>query len=222
MTKSRATLADAGIDAAVVPDLTLSFAEAPRAARRGVLLVTDSSEARKTAALLDMARRWHGARPLTLRTVPPRPHQGSNRRHWTFKAKRLLARPAPLSPWSLRYAGAIGTRGEIFDILTRQARATVCARYHAVCLALLTRLPFVATGGNTDKTAALLADIGLSNRHRTLAELAAADPATAVPDFTTEEETRIDRFLERACEEAATMFGAIAHDAHQRHSAAAE
>lgn len=210
---SRAFLADAGVGSATVPDLTLSFTEAPRAVRQGTLLVTDSSETRKTAELLALARRWPSTTAITMRAEPPWPRNGSTRRRWSFEVKRLLSKPLPVSPWSLRYAGAVRTRAALLDIMGRQSRGAICGRYHAVCFALLTRLPFVAVAGNTSKVAALLGDIGLASRHRTLAALANEDPARLVPDFTSEEEGRIETFLAKAQEDASKMFRAIARDA---------
>ncbi len=213
--ESAAFLANSGVASTVVPDLTLSFDNAPRATRTGSLLVTDSSDARKTAELLALARKWPGATPMTMRAEPPWPRQGSKRRRLRFESKRFLALPLPVSPWSLRYKGALRTRAELLDLLTYRARAMVCGRYHAVCFALLTRLPFVAVAGNTSKVASLLADIGLSSRHVTLAELAGVDPAKAAPDFTPEEEERIGAFLQSARRDAAEMFRIVARDAVQ-------
>lgn len=214
--ESAAFLATSDIASTVVPDLTLSFDGAPSAMKRGPLLVTDSSEPRKTAALLALAGKWSGAAPMTMRAEPPWPQNGSKRRRWKFEAKRILARPLPVSPWSIRYKGALRTRAELLDLLGSHARAAICGRYHAVCFALLTRLPFVAVAGNTSKVASLLADIGLSSRHVTLAELEEADPAQVAPDFTPEDEARIDAFLQSARRNATEMFHLIARDAVQQ------
>lgn len=212
---SHAVLADAGLSAVIVPDLTLSAENVPRARRRGALFVTDSSETGKTTELIALACRWPGTRPITLRTAPPWPAKGSRSRRWSFEAKRILAHALPLSPWSLRYRGALRTRTALLEALAHEARAAVCGRYHAVCLALLTRLPFVAIAGNTSKVAALLADIGLSARHRTLADLRHEHAERVVPDLTVEEETRIDAFLANAQRAAGAMFAEIADEAGQ-------
>ena len=177
--------------------------------------IHDSSETGKTAELIALACRWPGTRPITLRTTPPWPAKGSRSRRWSFEAKRILAHALPLSPWSLRYRGALRTRTALLEALAHEARAAVCGRYHAVCLALLTRLPFVAIAGNTSKVAALLADIGLSARHRTLADLRHEHAERVVPDRTVEEETRIDAFLANAQRAAGAMFAEIADEAGQ-------
>ncbi len=213
--ESAAFLAASNIGSKVVPDLTLSFDAAPRAQGSGTVLVTDSSDTGKTVALLALADKWPDATPITMRAEPPWPDRGSARRRWSFEAKRLLSRPLPLSPWSLRYAGALRTRDELLNVLTQQARAMVCGRYHAVCYALLTRLPFVAVAGNTSKVASLLHDVGLSSRHGTIEAVAGASPEGMIPPFTPAETARIDEFLERARVDAAEMFKVIARDAVQ-------
>ena len=159
---SRDSLARRDITASIVPDLTLSWDDAPLAQRRGALLVTDSSSVATTERLLALARRWSGARPVSLRARPPWPARGSKTRALSFPIKRLAGGLLPLSPWSLRHGQVLQTRADFMHVLAAEASAIVCGRYHGVCLALRTGLPFLAVEGNIGKIGALLG----RHRHR--------------------------------------------------------
>lgn len=216
--RSQAVLADAGISADVVHDLTLTAAHLPRAGGNGALLVTDASEQATSERLLALSRRWPEAQAVTLRARPPWPERGDPRRRISFALKRQAARFASLSPWSLRYGHTLSDN-ELIDLLAHRARGIVCGRYHAVCIALRMRLPFVAIEGNTGKTGALLADIGLEDRGTSLSDLETAGGAFAIAPFSDLERERIDRFLATVESAAAEMFRRIADDARRWHGA---
>lgn len=210
--KSRATLARAGVAAEVVHDLTLSAAHLPRAQGTGALLVTDASDQGKTRRLMAVADRIADAQILTLRTAPPWPARGSPSRRIGFLLKRTATRLAPPSPRSLRYAGAL-TREAFVARLARGARGILCGRYHAACIAIRMSLPFVAVEGNTSKTSALLEDIGLAERLVSLDALERAGEGFDVPAFSDAERARIAAFLANVEQAASQMFGRIADDA---------
>ncbi|MGE0023245.1 MAG: polysaccharide pyruvyl transferase family protein [Hyphomicrobium sp.] len=214
--RSQAQLERAHVEAEVVHDLTLTAAHLPKAEGRGPLLITDASDQAKTRRLLALAARWPDAEAITLRTRPPWPRRGAVSRRVSFEVKRQLARLLPLSPWSLRYGRAVAFV-QLVDRLAHHARGIVCGRYHAVCLALRMGLPFVAIEGNTSKTGALLADIGLVDRCVPLAELEASDSAFPIAPFTEVERQRIEAFLTATERAAAAMFRRIAEDARRRH-----
>ena len=204
----------AGISSTVVPDLVLSASlPASRLATSGPLMLTDSSEEGKTARLVGLAHRWREANIVTLRCPPPWPARGSCFRKVTFELKRAAAKPASLTPWSLRYAGAFRTIEELLNALAN-SRGLVAARYHGLCLALLMRLPFIAIEGNTGKAGALLRDIGLDRRCVHLDELTACQEPLEPPMLDDRESKAIDVFLSRTRLAAREMFNWIADDAN--------
>ncbi len=89
---SRHVLCGGGIKSGVVPDLTLSWGRAPRAGSGGPVLVTDSSDARKSSMQIKVAKRCPHARMVSFRSEPPVPVRGSLGRRLRFEGKRLLAR----------------------------------------------------------------------------------------------------------------------------------
>lgn len=209
---SQASLERAGLSSKVIPDLTLSWAGAPKARPAGsTLLVTDASDSKKSTRILRMAARWSAAQTVSFRTRPPWPARGDRSRRIGFEIKRVVAALAPRSEWSERHAGS---RSQ--DALLRlwaSAQGVVCARYHAVCLALRTGLPFVAVEGNIGKVSGLLSDIRLMPRLTTLETLEAQGSAPQVMPFSPEEQERISAFLTEAERSAKEMFAAIADDA---------
>lgn len=217
-TRSQAVLSGAGVSADVVHDLTLTAAHIPRAGGNGALLVTDASSQATSERLLALARRWPASRAITLRARPPWPERGNPRRWIGFALKRQAARFTPLSPWSLRYGHTLSDQ-ELIDLLARGARGIVSGRYHAVCIALRMGLPFVAIEGNTGKTGALLADIGLEHRRVSLSDLETTEAPFLVAPFSDLERERIDRFLATVESAAAEMFRRIADDARRWHGA---
>lgn len=216
--RSQAELSGAGIHADVVHDLTLTASYLPPAGGKGALLVTDASQQATSERLLALARRWPTAQAITLRARPPWPERGNPRRRIGFALKRQAARLAPLSSWSLRYGHTLSD-DELIDLLAHGARGIVCGRYHAVCMALRMGLPFVAIEGNTGKTGALLADIGLEQRRVSLSELETAGGAFPVAPFSDLERERIQDFLATVERAAAEMFRRIADDARRRQGA---
>lgn len=212
---SQAYLAGRNVTADVVHDITLTASHLPRAGGSGTLLVTDASSQATTRRLIALARAWP-AEALTLRARPPRPARGEASRQRGFGIKRQIARFSPLSPWSLRY-GATHSLNQLMDLLAHGTQGMVCGRYHAVCFALRMQLPFVAVAGNTSKTGALLSDIGLDARLKTLEELEAVAPHMAVPRFSDPERQKIQAFLVATERNARSMFSRIADDAHLWH-----
>lgn len=216
-TSSQAYLARRDVAAEVVHDLTLTSSDLPRADGRGPLLVTDASDQETTRRLLAIARASQ-AEAVTLRSRPPWPARGNPSRRVSFEIKRQLARFSKQSPRSLRYGDAL-SRDAFVDRLAHEASGILCGRYHAVCLALRMGLPFVAVAGNTGKTGALLADIGLDNRTTTLDDLELATGPIAIAPFSDGEESKLAAFLAAVALRAPAMFRDIASDARRWHAA---
>lgn len=211
--KSQSVLRAAGVNASLVHDLTLSF-PAPTTGYNpsGPLLLTDASEQQKTAQLIELHKRWSGSQMITLRSPPPRPNRGRRLRSLAFRLKRLAASHAALSPWSLRYAHALASREELVTALASSS-GLIAARYHAVCIALVLEVPFIAVEGNTGKTSALLSDIGLKERRVDLNKLAAMKSAPLIPAFDAGERDAIRAFLAQTRAGAEKMLNDIAADA---------
>jgi hypothetical protein len=211
-TPSQANLAQAGVKANVVHDLTLTASHLANVVHypSGPLLVTDASDQDTTRRLMDLAQKWN-AQPITLRARPPRPERGSPARSVKFEIKRQISRLAPHSGWSLRYRDAL-TRETFLSRLSASS-GIVSGRYHAVCLALRTGSPFLAIAGNTGKTGALLSDIGIADRALSLRELEFLRDPPAIPIFSDAERGRIAAFLSTTEGKARDMFAAIAADA---------
>ena len=208
------SLADAGIAAEVVPDLTLSWAGAPRWTGGGKrLYVTDASETKTSRRLFDLSQGHAGARFVSLRTTPPKAADGrANRRRRGLVWKRLLARVLPPSPWAARYADPFGSIESFARAFAEDASGVVAGRYHGLCLALRMRIPVLAVAGNTSKSGALLADAGLSARETALDRLVAEGIPVPVPLYTAEEERRLDALLTHAEHGAQAMMQTIAAD----------
>jgi hypothetical protein len=131
-----------------------------------------------------------------------------------FELKRLAARLAPASPWSLRYTGVLRSLPELAGALA-QARAVVCGRFHGACLALRLGLPFVAVEGNIGKLHGLLGGIGMGERLIALERLRDLAEPPPIPPFSEAERARLEAFLASAAERARAMFEAIAADARR-------
>jgi polysaccharide pyruvyl transferase WcaK-like protein len=208
---SRQSLSKASIPAHVVSDLTLSWKHAPQAGGIGELLVTDASDNRKSERLIDLARKW-SARPVTMRCPPPRPRRGFPTRWLSHQAKSLIAGFAPMGAWQLRYRPTANTYCALARILAEEASGIICGRYHAVCFALCQGLPFLAIEGNIGKVAALLGDIGMRDRLRSLEELESMTGRPRIPAFSDEEHQRRQLFLADTRRRAGQMFRDIAND----------
>lgn len=210
---SQAELALAGLNSEVVADLVLTATIAPQLKKTiEPLLLTDLSDEAKTARLIGLKQRWHGSTIITFRSPPPRPVRGSSTRALTYGFKRAIASTATLSPWSLRYAGALQTREKLVDIFT-SCSGLIAARYHAVCLALILRVPFLALESNTGKTGALLRDVGLQARCVDFDLLESGCSPPVVPAFNDRELAAIEYFLSKTSTAATAMFTSIAADA---------
>lgn len=218
---SQSSLAGRGVASIYVPDVTLTWPDAPSYSGGEALLVTDASDASVARRLLALAQKWPGARALSLRCAPPAPARGSRRRRIAWGVKRWLGALSRDEAWKIRHAGEHSTLDALARAFAHEARGIVSGRYHAVCLALRIGAPFIAIEGNIGKVGGLLTDAGLSHRLVSLEELEARDAPPDVPPLSEEEQAKIDAFLSFAREGAASMFAEIANDALQALSAKA-
>lgn len=101
----------------------------------------------------------------------------------------------------------------------QRGRLHVTGRFHAVCLSLVTRTPFLAVTSNSWKIEALLEDAGLGNARIITADAiadAVADPGAFA--FSEVEEAAIDRFLDRCKAGCGRIFDAVERLAVARHA----
>ncbi len=206
---SQLSLARSGIKSNVVHDLTLTWDACPTASGSGPVFVTDASNQIQARTLFNYARRV-GATPISLRTAPPRPLGAWPRRRIAFELKRLAGYALPDSPWALRYSGSVRTLDDFVVRLSKQSSGLVTGRFHAVCLAIRMRLPFVAVAAETSKIESLLSEIGLEDR---LIDPAQLDGSTSLPliaPFNKIELEAIESLLHRTERDAQAMFNAIA------------
>jgi polysaccharide pyruvyl transferase WcaK-like protein len=93
------------------------------------------------------------------------------------------------------------------------ARTVVSGRYHAVCLCLQHRLPFVCLTSNTRKVQNLLDDVGIDLAHHmlTIEQLRSLSKPTLLmhADYSEMERQRLDVFLIQARERIAGMLDAV-------------
>jgi hypothetical protein len=205
--QSQKVLAGFGIASNVVHDLTLTWRAAPLGARSGNVLVTDASDPVQSTKLYRYAQRT-GCVPITLRTAPPA-HHGLLRRRAQFELKRFAARFTPGSPWKLRYAGAVRDFDR-FALQLAGSSGIISGRFHAICLAIRMKIPFLAVSAPTSKIMSLLSETGLSGRMIDIQELDGATSPREVPPFSAAELDAIGRFLTSTEQGAEDMFDNIA------------
>ena len=163
---SHGALTEAGIKAAVVPDLTLTWE--PTITRGGgrLVVVTDST-VQDTNARLHRLALATGARYLPLMARPPhpavKPHADASR-WWRYVAKRLAAHVAPPSLWRDRWRCLIPGFDDYAAWLAQNAGLVISGRFHGVCIALDLGIPVLGVASNTWKIEAVLAGAGLTNR----------------------------------------------------------
>lgn len=214
-------MAAAGLDATVVPDLSLTWEPAlPATAIPGKLIVGDSVKHAETAELYDLCRR-QGGRFLSMRSRPPFIERYP-RRNLSIVAKHWLRQPFRylLPPGAKRAAGL--NRINDFDRFIAElstASFIVTGRFHMFTLALDLEIPVVAVSSNTRKVEALSADIGLTGRtFGTVKALGERLNGRQWSDFafSPEEISAIRRFKTGAIERARAMFERVERTAHQR------
>ena len=146
-----------------VPDLSLAEGEITLATlpERKRLLVGDSVNRTVSRQLLDLANTRADARYLPILTSikPPKPHFPPARRflrqtYINFHTAAFV-RLYPQTEINTEEAGFV------HSLFTGYLHLT--GRFHAVCLCLATRTPFLALESNSWKISALLSDFGLSS-----------------------------------------------------------
>ena len=204
----------------VVPDLSLADSsdglldEPPR---RDLVYVGDSVVEEQREQLARASRGSDDVRilPILLSPHAVRPELPPGVRQLREGWNRLRDAVARLgAPRAIRSAD----EREYLRWLAR-GRLHVTGRFHAVCLSLVTRTPFLAITSNSWKIEALLEDAGLGADRMITADRVAE--ALADPDafaFSAAEEAAIDRFLDRCTAGCGRIFDAVERLAMSRHA----
>ena len=201
---SAAWARERGLSVTVMPDLSLcQHLDAPEGPvdDNGTMLI-DSVLPEMNLALYRMARATGGAlwtldhdATGRMQVLRPRPAAGSGmpKRLWV-NGKVFVREPR---------GGARDLAGFAEFLMRRSAMVT--GRFHAVCLALLLRMPFHALPSNTWKIEAMLADAGLDPARMLGPEAGLPAPLP----YAASERAAIDRYIARARSEAAAMVERI-------------
>lgn len=205
--------AQSSAPARLVPDLSLS-ARIPAPGPRQGVLVGDSVRPATTETLRALAVAGGHALAPSLSDPPPRKGRTALSRWWRARRPsaqawaRLAASPGfALDPTEEAHASRIAG-----------ARLLVTGRFHGACYAMAAGTPFLALASNSWKMEVLLADAGLSPRRLAPPE-ALPDLVARGPDawaWSPEEAASLGRFLDRARDDAETLFADLAALANAR------
>lgn len=208
--RSLAALEGSGIEAEIVPDLTLLTPRPQANAPRKGVLGTDSVKADIAARLKHLSRDkdWH----FSKLTHAARPRRAEH------TLREYLRRSAK---WVHALLSGRNTRNRTHFVAYLASHQLLCTgRFHAVTLALATHTPFLALASNTPKISGLLEDVfGDDSRLVPLNAIeAVTDPAAHA--FRATEEAALTAFLDSTRERAGTMFDTI-HTRIEAHRATA-
>ena len=221
---SQAELLAYGIEARLVPDLTLTYQPAVGEFSRHGFIVNGSVirpvQQQMWTLLAEPAA--SSAQYLSIRTIPPLRIGGGHGRFFfsSLKANIKMWRHW-LSSRFTRPAAAVSSKGlsrlrwrycelSTDGFLRRLSRAqgVVTGRFHMVTLCMVCRTPFMALPSNTHKIEALLAEAGMPER--LCSSYAEGLGKLASMSFSDAELARLDAFLEGARLSAQQMFADIA------------
>lgn len=210
---SAAELAAEGVAAETVPDLTFMSSYPPAMSAGPQVLVTDSVYADTSRDLQGLVSSpdW---RYLPIIQWPALAGARAAAGKWlrAMLYRGLMALSLGLYKPRQYYIdlGYCETDTERYLQSLATARAVVSGRYHAVCLSLQHRLPFVCLTSNTRKVQNLLGDAGIDiARHMlTIEQLRSLPELTLLmhADYSDTERQQLDAFLIQARERIACML----------------
>jgi polysaccharide pyruvyl transferase WcaK-like protein len=217
--RSKRALAAQGIAAQVAPDISLSYTPTiPEAARRQGLLLTDSVRRDTSTRLFELSRQIADAQFISLRAEQPGRFAVVG--DWVSRGVVALAgRYAPEATRKrakkARHEGpqrSIEVANTLDELLLKLASSqlVITGRFHMVCMAMLTKTPFIALPSNTHKIEGLLEDSGLS--HRLAFEDVSPHLITNLARWQPGELAMLATYLSRAKEAIAAMFEALRNE----------
>jgi hypothetical protein len=124
----------------------------------------------------------------------------------------LLRLPGNTGIARLGFKAALHAPAPPLEVLLDMVASSECfvtGRFHGICLALLTRTPFLALASNSHKTEGMLASLGMEDRLLPHPEAVVRRLASGC-SYSEDERARIEVYLEDARTGARTMFADIA------------
>lgn len=222
--RSRDELAERGVAASVVPDLTLSLSPpAPPRERRGWLLNGSVLPAVQRQCWETLAAQTDPAvGALSLRRVPPLRWRDRDRRYWWRSLREsgkhlrhwlsacCLRLPPLSSAKGLSRRRWRNSRLSSVSLLAAlgSAQGVVSGRFHLLTLSLLCETPCMALASNSHKIEALFEAVGLEGRM--CSDYADGLRQVQLRPFSEAERLRIRGFLQSARGQARQMFDEIA------------
>jgi polysaccharide pyruvyl transferase WcaK-like protein len=198
---SASTMAQTGLHARWLPDLSLSVPITIGESSRSGFIVGDSVRLSVRRALALAAVKLPNVQYLPTKTLRGAVWRNACARSVLFRF----------------YNGVFPLVGPAFNIAKDEdeyinrlagAEGQITGRFHAVCLSMLTRTPFLAVSSNASKIERLLLDAELgTQRMCTIADLKSSKTP---PAFNKSELTKISSFLKRAQYDAELLYQEIA------------
>lgn len=202
--QSRDEIAAAGLQARLVPDLSLSAGAEPQPGPRSGLIVGDSVR-HSTRRALTLAALRLGALAL----VPTKTRRSALWRTWP-SGPLLSGLYNGVLPFGLPPLRLAQNEAEYLAMLGR-AEIHLTGRFHAICLSLVTATPVLAVGSNSWKVQALMAEAGLAaDRLIPIAALRDLRPQALQRPYTAVETDGIAAFLKHSKQMAETLFSDLA------------
>jgi polysaccharide pyruvyl transferase WcaK-like protein len=214
--RSQKALAAQGIAAEVAPDMSLSYVPAIHdTARQQRVLFTDSVNQDTSNRLYELSHEIPGAEFISLRAEQPR--RSSFVGDWaSVGAVKLMHGYAP-KLWRKRAKAALKAEACRPEVITEslqqllqriaESRLIVTGRFHMICMALLTKTPFIAMPSNTSKIEGLLDDVGLP--HRMAGDELSLDCVRELAGWHAGEPEKVETYLSHAQKAIAAMFDAL-------------
>jgi hypothetical protein len=214
-TRSQEALAAQGIRAQVVPDMSLSlpFSTAEYGGRRTGNIFTDSVVEELANRLYEVSKHAEDSQFVTLR-VPSTDKSITRKASDIGRSLKLrnlgdghTGKKGRLESSELPFRRA--THATLAELLHHVAtsRCVVTGRFHMVCLALLTKTPFLALPSNTYKIEGLLNDVGLKHRFISCEKVHQLLPQLSC--WHEDETELVEAYLRRARRSIDEMFSSI-------------
>ena len=224
--RSQAQMLEQGLDARMVPDLTLGHDHIQIGRGRAGVLYSDAVGMPVTDLIFRLYRkRGDGlfisleppvdARASYSATASERlvPGPGSDVKMARKLARTRLIKRALIVRGRLKYRWR-SRRGHMverplqdFMALLESSELVVTGRFHVVCLCLITGTPFLAVASNSHKVEGMLEDAGL--RHRLVSPQKLAQTLDAPPAWTEEDNRLAAEFVTMARHGQAELFADI-------------
>ena len=217
--RSQRALAAQGLSAQIVPDVSLSHSAgvSQRAIQRHGILFSDSVDQETSRQLLELSKTVGNAKAVSLRV----PQSGglATVQNWAVAGAVQILRGYAPQNWRKHVKKATkmstqpfghGMQPTLDDLLDKVAgsQLLVTGRFHLVCLALLTRTPFIAMRSNTHKIEGLVEDIGIPERYAP--EPISLEAMRELSCWQKGELEKVDAYVAHARQSIAAMFNSLA------------